>query len=311
MKREREAHQTPLNQGRRTLLVGTGILGAAALAAPGLLVPGKAYADLNSSEVQWTAEQLRAALEALRNDTFFGLVAFAVPGDDPYSEQQGVSTQIPGGIGTRGDLYLTGGIDRVIPLPPQFMNQLLEGIGGYLNAAPLSIPDDAAASLGENGEWILENLDASLSQYLENEVPNSIMLALLLNLVANQVIEQPGTGPFVAPFSNLTWEQKGRVMAALDGDNSWLKDALQWSISDQTFREAAPGVLQTFISFVIRIASFASYNEFAVFDPENLTVTQRPLGWVLSGYLPDAPPIPDGGDDFIGYYQGRRSVDNA
>ena len=311
MKREREAPQTPPNEGRRRLLVGSGILGATAAVAPGLLVPGKAYADLDSGDVQWTAEQLQAALEALRNDTFFGLIAFAVPGDDPYSQNQGVSSPIPGGIGTRADLYLSGGIDRLVPLPPQFMNQLLDGIGAYLNAAPLSIPDEAAASLGENGEWILENLDASLSQYLEGDVANSIMLTLLLNLVANQVIDEPGTGPFVAPFSNLTWEQKGRVMEALDGSNSWLKNALQWTIPDATFREAAPGVLQTFISAVIRVASFASYNEFAVFDPENLTVAQRPLGWVISGYEPDAPPLPDGGDDVIGYYQGRRSVDNA
>ncbi|MFC4258226.1 hypothetical protein ACFOZ5_04165 [Marinobacter lacisalsi] len=311
MKREREAQHPPLNPGRRRVLVGSGVLGAAAAVAPGLLVPGRAFADLDSGDVQWTAEQLKAALEALRDDTFFGLVAFAVPGDDPYSQQQGVSTPIPGGIGTRADLYLVGGIDRVVPLPPRFMNQLLAGIGAYLDAAPLAIPDDAAATLGENGEWILENLDASLSQYLEEEVPNSIMLSLLLNLVANQVIEQPGTGPFIAPFSNLTWEQKGRVMAALDGEGSWLKNALQWTIADRDFREAAPGVLQTFVSFVIRIASFASYNEFAVFDPENLTVSQRPLGWVLSGYEPDAPPLPDGGDDFIGYYQGRRSADNA
>lgn len=310
MKREREALQHPLNPGRRRVLVGSGILGAAAAVAPGLLVPGRAWADLDSSDVQWTAEQLQSALEALRNDTFFGLVAFAVPGDDPYSQQQGVSTPIPGGIGTRADLYLTGGIDRVVPLPPRFMAQLLGGIGGYLEAAPLAIPDDAG-DLGENGEWILENLDASLADYLEGEVPNSIMLSLLLNLVANQVIEQPGTGPFIAPFSNLTWEQKGRVMAALDGEGSWLKNALQWTIADNNFREAAPGVLQTFVSFVIRIASFASYNEFAVFDPDTLTVTERPLGWVLSGYGTDAPPLPDGDDDFIGYYQGRRSVDNA
>lgn len=210
------------------MLVGSGILGATAAVASGLLVPGRAHADLDNSKVQWTAEQLRAALEALRNDTFFGLVAFAVPGDDPYSQQQGVSTEIPGGI------------DRVVPLPPQFMNQLLDGIGAYLNAAPLSIPDDAAANLGPNGEWVLENLDASLSQYLEEDVPNSIMLTLLLNLVANQVIEQPGSGPFVAPFSNLSWEQKDRVMAALDGDDSWLKNALRWTVADAAFCDAAP-----------------------------------------------------------------------
>ncbi|GGY75204.1 hypothetical protein [Marinobacter zhanjiangensis] len=311
MKRERETLNHPLNPGRRRVLVGSGVLGAAAAVAPGLLVPGRAHADLDNSDVQWTTEQLRAALEALRNDTFFGLVAFAVPGDDPYSQQQGVATGIPGGIGTRADLYLAGGIDRVVPLPPQFMNQLLNGIGAYLDAAPLSIPDDAAANLGDNGEWVLENLDASLGRYLEGDVPNSIMLTLLLNLVANQVIEPPGSGPFVAPFSNLSWEQKGRVMAALDGENSWLRNALRWTIPDAAFRDAAPGVLQALISFVIRIASFASYNEFAVFDPENLTVAERPLGWVLSGYEPDAPPIPDGGNDFMGYYQGRRSADNA
>ena len=41
-------------------------LRAAAAVAPGLLVPGKAFADLSNSDVQWTTEQLQAALEALR-----------------------------------------------------------------------------------------------------------------------------------------------------------------------------------------------------------------------------------------------------
>jgi hypothetical protein len=62
------------------------------------------------------------------------------------------------------------------------------------------------------------------------------------------------------------------------------------------------------VAFMLRISGFGSYCEFAVFNPATREVAERPLGWVLSQYAPDAPPSGIGGDDFIGYFQGRRSV---
>ncbi len=307
-----------LNSGRRQLLIGSGILGAAAAVNPGMVLasPGRGRwkgKGRGSNQpgleenVDWTVDQLRTALDALASDTFFSIIAFAVPGNDPWSEYQGVSTAMPGGIGTRADLYLSGGVNLLVPLPAAFMQELLNSIGNYLGSYPMDIPDMAAEDVGENGEWILENLDSSLGQYLEGTASNTVLIALLVNLAATRLHGQVD-GPFPSPFANLGWEQKAKVFEELESQSSWLKRAIVWNISNRDYREAAPGVLQGIISFLMRIPGFGSYCEFAVFDAANRTIVQRPLGWVLSQYRPDAPPLPIGSDDFIGYYQGRRSV---
>lgn len=304
---QRKPSDTPINNSRRQLLIHSGILGAAAAVAPSLFWSPTAQA-IDTDTVDWTVEQLNAALLALRDDTFFGLIAFGVPGNDPHSEAQGVSTAAPGGIGTRADLYLAGGTDLLVPIPPPFMQQLLDSVGAYLALSPISVPEGVAATLGENQEWLLENLDNTLSQYLEEGVPNTVFAALLLNLAATRVAGAELDGPFLAPFSNLTWEQKAKVFESLDGERSWIKTTVQWRIPNPDYREATPGVLQSIIAFLLRIAGFGSYCEFAVFNPETRTIAQRPLGWVLSNYEPDSPPVSEGTDDFLGYFQDRRSV---
>ncbi|MFW5825817.1 MAG: hypothetical protein ACOCVV_12745 [Marinobacter sp.] len=308
---ESKPSHSPISSGRRQMLIGSGLLGAAAVVNPGMAFArwgrgnGKLQQDVES--VDWTVEQLREALDRLRDDTFFALIAFGVPGDDPYSEYQEVFTPIPGGITTRADLYLAGGTDLVVPMPPGFMSEMLASIATFLAISPMSIPGMASEDVGENGEWILENLNRTFTDYLEGEVSNSVLVTLLINLAATRVAGSVD-GPFPSPFANLTWEQKARVFEELESQNSWLRRAIIWGIRDWTYREAAPGVMTSLVSFVLRIAGFGSYCEFAVFDPESREVAERPLGWVLSQYAPEAPPSGIGSDDFIGYYQGRRSV---
>lgn len=306
--------RVPVNSGRRQLLIGSGVLGAAAAVNPGMAFAhwGRGQWDWwNPQEkvepVDWTVEQLRTALNALRDDTFFAMIAFGVPGNDPYSEYQGVSTPYPGGITTRADLYLAGGTDLLIPMPPEFMDQMLASIATYLKLSPMDIPEMAAEDVGENGEYILENLDRTFTELLEGEVSNSVLVALLVNLAATRVSGSID-GPFPSPFANLTWEQKAQVFEELESYHSWLKRAITWAIPNRDYREAAPGVLNSLIAFMLRISGFGSYCEFAVFNPATREVVQRPLGWVLSQYAPDAPPSGIGSDDFIGYFQGRRSV---
>ncbi|SFR53101.1 hypothetical protein SAMN05216203_1186 [Marinobacter daqiaonensis] len=309
---EKQPSNSPVNTGRRQLLIGSGLLGAAVAVNPGMAF-GRGWGrdrdnvQENVEPVDWTVEQLRTALDKLRDDTFFGLTAFAVPGNDPYSEYQGRSTPAPGGIATRADLYLAGGVNLLLPLPAAFMQQLLASIATYLSLSPMDIPEMASGDVGENGEWILENLDSTFTDYLEGEASNTVLAALLLNLAATRAAGSVD-GPFPSPFANLSWEQKAQLFEELESPHSWLKRALVWNIPDRDFREAAPGVIGSLVSFILRIGGFASYNEFAVFDPATREVVQRPLGWVLSQYAPDAPPSSIGSDDFIGYYQGRRSV---
>lgn len=304
----RKQPDSPVDPGRRRLLIGSGVVGAAATVSPGLLWPTAARAMHGDGDVAWTEAQLRSALEALRNDTFFALSAFAVPGDDPYSQVQGVSTAYPGGVGTRADLYLSGGTDLLVPMPAEFMQQMLTAVGAFLRFCPMEIPDAAAEGLSENEEWLLEHLDYKLGESLSEGVANSVLAALLVNLAATMKKADAATGPFVAPFANLSWADKAAVLDELDGRRSWLKTAVTWGVQDHDYRHAAPGVMQSLLSFVLRIGGFSAYNEFAVFNPANNTIAQRPLGWVLSQYQPSAPPVADGLADFIGYYQGRRSV---
>lgn len=315
---ETKSTNSPISSGRRQLLIGSGVLGAAAAVNPGMAFAhwgrgkgkgrwGRDNPQENVEPVDWTVEQLRTALDRLRDDTFFAMIAFGVPGNDPYSEYQGVSTPYPGGITTRADLYLAGGTNLLVPMPAAYMGQMLASIATYLAIQPMDIPEMAAGDVGENGEYLLENLNSTFTDYLEGEVSNSVLVALLVNLAATRVAGSID-GPFPSPFANLGWEQKCRVFEELESESSWLKRAITWNIPDRDYREATPGVLSSMIAFMLRIAGFGSYCEFAVFNPETREVAQRPLGWVLSQYAPDAPPSGIGSDDFIGYYQGRRSV---
>lgn len=292
---------------RRQLVMRTGLLGAIALVAPDLLMPGKAQA-MHSAGVAWTTDHLSRALTALRDDTMFGLIAFAVPGDDPWSVAQGVTTTTRGGIGTRADLYVASGLDLLVPFPVAFMRQLLDAVGYYLGQTPLAIPDGFRDTLGVPEEWLLEHLDESLDDYLANGVSNSIFASLLLNLVATRLDSESLSGPLLAPFARLAWAEKAEVFSQLESDSSFIKYAIKSRITQPDYRDAVPGALDALTSFMLRISAFGSYCEFAVFDAASKTLRARPLGWALSGYQPDAPPAAEGWDEFKGYYQGRRSV---
>jgi hypothetical protein len=48
-------------------------------------------------------------------DTFNGLFAFVLPGDDPYSQAQGQTARGPGGVGSGGVQVLIDTVDRLLP----------------------------------------------------------------------------------------------------------------------------------------------------------------------------------------------------
>jgi hypothetical protein len=114
-----DGQQAPCGEGRgqdapaltrQTAFRRAGLLAAAAALAqvPAVLRQGT-----------WATAAL-AAEPDLVHDTLNGLVAFVVPGPDPYSAHQGVRTAEPGGIeaGTTGPLIAT--LDRLQPGPPPF-----------------------------------------------------------------------------------------------------------------------------------------------------------------------------------------------
>lgn len=65
------------------------------------------------------------------------------------------------------------------------------------------------------------------------------------------------------------------LLDELDGPRSWLKTAVTWGRS-RDYREAAPGVIQSMVAFLLRIGGLSAYNEFAVFNPADNAIVQRP-----------------------------------
>ncbi len=107
-------------------------------------------------------------------------------------------------------------------------------------------------------------------------------VATLLNSTATAI--NPGaSGPFASSFANLSFTDKGKVYAALEGNP-----------------QSAP-----LFGTVPLLIAFLTYSELTAYDPASRSVTGRPLGWTLSNY----PGVHDGLDDFQGYYKNRRKAD--
>jgi hypothetical protein len=182
----------------------------------------------------WIQPVYAADPHLVRDHTYNGLLAFVVPGNDPYSMDQGVSTKKPGGVDADITDVLIASMDQAVPFRPNF----------------------------------------------------SVELAGILNFVAQQV-NASASEPFSAPFANLSFPEKVKVFAFLEGGVV------------PELRPFAPlaGVLLQFVAFLV-------YSEAGVFDPNTRTLTDRPLGWKLSNY----EGVADGRDEFKGYYQDRRKV---
>ncbi len=86
----------------------------------------------------WLASA-QAAEPDLTRDTFNGLLAFVVPGSDPYSIAQGVSTPGPGGVDAGAADVLIATVDESTPFIPSFSSQvaaILNGLALTVNSAP-------------------------------------------------------------------------------------------------------------------------------------------------------------------------------
>jgi hypothetical protein len=94
---------------RRDLLQRSGMLAAAALLTPAFL-----------GERGWDRPALAAHGPDLETDTFNGLAAFIVPGGDPYSVHQGVTSATPGGVEACTGLFMGPTLDLVGLAPPPF-----------------------------------------------------------------------------------------------------------------------------------------------------------------------------------------------
>ena len=292
----------PALLARRQLLARLGVLGASLGVAPALLrnpPAGATPARIASPFAGLRAAQAAQASPGLTLDTLTGVVAFVCPGDDAYSVHQQVTVPEPGGVAAAGHDLLAEVLNTYFPLP-ELIAFLVEALQTELLAVPL--PD------GLDGfTWIDGLLET------DGQVPLAPVVAVLVNLLAIQVDPASATGPFLTPFPRLSWADKAEVWRRFEGDLPALftvgaPGSRLPLVSDILALLSTLGGLLRFASgAVLEIATFASYSEYAVFDPTTRTLTGRPVGWDLADYPPDEPVA--GWDEFIGYYQGRTTAD--
>ncbi|NLV78651.1 MAG: hypothetical protein GXY65_04795 [Rhodococcus sp.] len=192
----------------------------------------------------FTAPPAARAQTDATTDTINAILAFVVPGDDPYSRQQGMATDRPGGVtpGTTDSLRRT---------------------------FDLAVPDMGLTPLG---------LD----------VTGADAVAALVNLFAVTAEPSSVTGPFAAPFANLSHASKAHVFDLLDTDPRFPGRSIAYAVN------AIP-----------TLAAFVAYSEVSAFDRDRRVLTGRPVGWALSDYA----GVGDGWDEFLGYYGGVDRVE--
>ncbi len=222
MKRLREGRMNGISRRR---FLGYSILSACAVALKPLaqFLVDKGWTEMANAQEPDPLILVR--------DTMKGLVAFVVPGPDPHSVHQGISTPELGGIDANIVDVLIAELDGLQPPPPPFPSF-------------------------------------------------SIMVATVLNNIAVAINPEP-PGSFPSTFARLSVQEKVKVFAYM----------------------AADPALRALAASLPLYAAFLSYSEAGVFDPDTGTLTEQPVGWILTGY-----EFAHGHDEFKGYYQNRRSV---
>ncbi|MBW8483167.1 hypothetical protein [Actinomadura parmotrematis] len=256
---------------RRTLLGAVG-LGAAAATAGTVAGAPAARAAAADPLAAWTL------------DTLTGLAVFVLPGPDPYSRNQGTPRTEPGGVEARLPEFLVDALDRYLPAPV---------VAAYTDALLAGAP----ALLGG------VRAGGALPVKPGSSIPLSPLVALLLNIEALRVRPASLVGPFRSPFARLTYADKARVFELLEGADADLVAALDAGLPEPLKRTAS-GLLRFLGGALMELSALGGLSEWGVYDAGTRTLTGKPVGWTLTGYVPAA----EGRPEFRGYYQGRREA---
>lgn len=287
---------------RRVFLARVGVLGAA-YGSGGLLLP-TAVGAVPQQVPQLVVGTLQPVLAELARDTLNGLTTFVVPGPDPYSLSQGTPRTEPGALEARATDFMIEALDNFVPLPQELVRPVVTAL--VTASADLGIP--LPPELEQLLAGVVATLDRLLGVVLHSDetLPLSLVIALLLNLAATQVNPLAVSGPFLSPFARLSFADKARAFALIEGADADLVQVLDAGLPEP-MKQSVSGLLRFVGGALLEFPAFGAYSEWAVFDRASRTVTATPVGWTLTGY----GGVSDGWDELQGYYQDRTMVGEA
>ncbi len=279
-----------------------GVLGAAATTVPALLRARLAQALLGPAPL---LDGLRPVLRDVSRDTLGGLVSFVVPGPDPYSQAQGVTTVEPGGVDADGIAFMHNALDNFFPLPDDVIRVIVQafatGIEDSAGANDLfDVPVDVSDQLGDALEQVLAS---------DETMPLSALIALMLNYLATVADPTSLNGPFPAsPFANLSFDGKIEAFRTLEEDTATVVALVDSDLPEPMTRTLS-GIFKFVAGALLEFPAFGAFSEWSAFDRSARTLTGVPVGWQLTGYLSETDFVPvNGWDEFIGYFEGREEV---
>lgn len=289
---------------RRNFIVRSGMAAAVAAVAPTLMLTSQ---DAEAGLLAPT-EVIKAVFDALTKDTFAGVAAFMVPGNDSYSLDQGEFYLFQqGALESDTDDFMIEIFNSIMEVPDTVAADLMVAITDALDEVSGPLPVGVAALLSPLEQWVMRRLEEHINKLVDqNEnIPLAHVFALLLNVMASQV-NPWAPGLKISPFSRLSWTEKAEVFKKFETELPDLLSSIASRLTGEMNEQIAT-LIRFAAGTTLQLSAFASYSEWHTYDSENRVLLGRPHGWNMSNYLPNGPV--EGWDDFIGYYQGRTSVD--
>ena len=302
-KSQAQENGLPLSRHRRDFLTRSGLVGAVAAVSPLLLSSSKSQASLFSSNAF-----ISEVFNAITLDTFAGVSASVIPGNDWHSISQQQFTLDKGAVAANTQQYLLENLDNYLPWPQDIAAPILSALASAYSQAAGPIPFSLALVLKPVETLILNKLDEYMDKLIAGEetVPLAHVFSLILNITATMVNPLALRGSHISPFSRLNFSEKMEVFKRLETGEP---DIGQIISSNLTPEQAAvlPNLMATFARNLIQLTAFGAMSEWHALDGATRTLNFQPVGWEISNYLPDGNV--EGWDEFLGYYQDRSSID--